>query len=115
MGGGSPAAPPGVEMSLTAVPTSLGLPLGSAHRGLEAELPAVGFRGSRLQGFVSPITPAPAFTIRKPPAVVYSLDDYVTAGVISRAERAEFRRAVRERSEERRVGKECRSRWSPYH
>src|SRR3989475_8712265 len=24
-------------------------------------------------------------------------------------------RQVRERSEERRVGKECRSRWSPYH
>src|ERR1041385_1659872 len=24
-------------------------------------------------------------------------------------------RVVRERSEERRVGKECRSRWSPYH
>src|SRR3989449_10101522 len=24
-------------------------------------------------------------------------------------------RAMRERSEERRVGKECRSRWSPYH
>src|SRR3989449_11629788 len=96
MGGGSPAAPPGVEMSLTAVPTSLGLMLRSAHPGLEAELPAVGFRGSRLQGFVSPITPAPAFTIRKPPAVVYSLDDYVAAGVISGAQRAGFRRAVRE-------------------
>jgi len=26
-----------------------------------------------------------------------------------------FRPEVRERSEERRVGKECRSRWSPYH
>ena len=26
-----------------------------------------------------------------------------------------FRRSVRHRSEERRVGKECRSRWSPYH
>ena len=25
------------------------------------------------------------------------------------------RRAARRRSEERRVGKECRSRWSPYH
>ena len=25
------------------------------------------------------------------------------------------RRSVAERSEERRVGKECRSRWSPYH
>src|SRR2546422_4023418 len=28
---------------------------------------------------------------------------------------AAFRHAVMERSEERRVGKECRSRWSPYH
>src|SRR5256885_16850480 len=27
----------------------------------------------------------------------------------------ELLRAVRRRSEERRVGKECRSRWSPYH
>src|SRR5260370_16096563 len=27
----------------------------------------------------------------------------------------EFQRALNARSEERRVGKECRSRWSPYH
>src|SRR5258706_5117175 len=27
----------------------------------------------------------------------------------------ELRKAIEERSEERRVGKECRSRWSPYH
>ena len=27
----------------------------------------------------------------------------------------QFMDVVRERSEERRVGKECRSRWSPYH
>src|SRR5437879_500432 len=85
-----------VEMFLNAVATSLGLTLGADHPGLEAELPAVGFRGSRLQGFVPPVTCAPAFTIRKPPAVVYSLDDYVAAGVISRAQRVEFRRAVRE-------------------
>src|SRR2546429_5825123 len=26
-----------------------------------------------------------------------------------------FRREIMKRSEERRVGKECRSRWSPYH
>ena len=26
-----------------------------------------------------------------------------------------LRAAVKDRSEERRVGKECRSRWSPYH
>ena len=93
---GVSVTPTRVEMFLNAVATSLGLTLGSDHPGLEAELPAVGFRGSRLQGFVPPITPAPAFTIRKPPAVVYSLDDYVAAGVISRAQRAAFRRAVRE-------------------
>src|SRR6266568_8019279 len=80
-------APTRVEMFLNAVATSLGVTLGADHPGLEAELPAVGFRGSRLQGFIPPVTQAPAFTIRKPPAVVYSLDDYAAAGVISRAQR----------------------------
>ena len=28
---------------------------------------------------------------------------------------AQFDNGMRRRSEERRVGKECRSRWSPYH
>ncbi len=93
---GVSVTPTRVEMFLNAVATSLGLTLGAEHPGLEAELPAAEFRGSRLQGFVPPVTPAPAFTIRKPPAVVYSLDDYVAAGVLSRAERAEFRRAVHE-------------------
>jgi type IV secretion system protein VirB11 len=92
---GVAVAPARVEMFLNAVATSLGLTLGAEHPGLEAELPAAEFRGSRLQGFVPPVTPAPAFTIRKPPAVVYSLDDYVAAGVLSPGQRAEFRRAVR--------------------
>src|SRR3989442_3246502 len=82
-----------VEMFLNAVATSLGLTLSADHPGLEAELPAVGFRRSRLQGFVPPVTPAPAFTVRKPPAVVYSLDDYVTAGVNSPAAAARIQRA----------------------
>src|SRR5213593_5278371 len=91
---GVSVAPTRVEMFLNAVATSLGLTLGSDHPGLEAELPAVGFRGSRLQGFVPPVTPAPAFNIRKPPAVIYSLDDYVAAGVVSARQRSEFHRAV---------------------
>src|SRR5256886_8530620 len=89
-------APARVEMFLNAVATSLGLTLGADHPGLEAELPALGVRRSRLQGFVPPVTPAPAFTIRKPPAVVYSLDDYVAAGGMSRAHRDQVRRAVGE-------------------
>jgi type IV secretion system protein TrbB len=85
-----------VEMFLNAVAASLGLTLGADHPRLEAELPSGGFRGSRLQGFVPPVTPAPAFTIRKPPAVIYSLDDYVAAGVVSPLQRGEFGRAVLE-------------------
>src|SRR5260370_11486427 len=34
---------------------------------------------------------------------------------LSQGERGVFQRAASARSEERRVGKECRSRWSPYH
>src|SRR2546427_10152338 len=37
---------------------------------------------------------------------------HTLGGQVRRAERREYGRA---RSEERRVGKECRSRWSPYH
>ena len=36
--------------------------------------------------------------------------DYAMSVIVSRA-----LPDVRDRSEERRVGKECRSRWSPYH
>src|SRR3989442_14717770 len=34
---------------------------------------------------------------------------------VNHAARAEEEQRLEERSEERRVGKECRSRWSPYH
>jgi len=86
---------PRVEMFLNAVAASLGVALGGEQPGLEAELPLAGFRGSRLQGFVPPLVPAPAFAIRKPPTVVYSLDDYVAAGTLTDPQRAEFQRAVR--------------------
>jgi P-type conjugative transfer ATPase TrbB len=57
--------------------------LNAAHALLQAELPGGDpFRGARLQGVVPPNAPAPAFNIRKPPSVVYSLDDYVTSAVL---------------------------------
>ena len=36
-------------------------------------------------------------------------------GKVELADGTELRAKGRQRSEERRVGKECRSRWSPYH
>ena len=45
--------------------------------------------------------------------------ELVGGGAETNLDRAGFEKAIREfggkRSEERRVGKECRSRWSPYH
>jgi type IV secretion system protein TrbB len=85
-----------VEMFLNTVAATLGLTLSADHPSLEAELPALSFRGSRLQGFVPPVTPAPAFTIRKPPAAIYSLDDYARSGMVSDGERRQFEDAVLE-------------------
>ena len=42
-----------------------------------------------------------------PPIVMFSSDGYKDS--------LAFTAETKERSEERRVGKECRSRWSPYH
>ena len=39
----------------------------------------------------------------------------VAYGGINVENDTKLRKELRERSEERRVGKECRSRWSPYH
>ena len=57
--------------------------------------------------------------VELPPGVERPAEVYVN-GVVQRAG-ADYRVEqgflvfTRERSEERRVGKECRSRWSPYH
>ena len=83
-----------VEMFLNAVASSLGATVGPENPRLEAELPSEIFRGSRLQGFLPPVTPAPAFNIRKPPSVIYSLDDYAEAGAITLQQRQELQHAV---------------------
>ncbi len=72
-----------IEMFLNAAASSLNCTLHAAAPRIEAELPAARFRGSRLQGFVPPAAAAPAFNIRKPPAVVYTLDDYTAGGILS--------------------------------
>lgn len=53
--------------------------------------------GERFQGFLPPVTAAPAFSIRKRAAVIWSLDDYVRDGVIGDAHAEVLRRAVQER------------------
>ncbi|WP_448785079.1 P-type conjugative transfer ATPase TrbB [Brucella intermedia] len=47
---------------------------------VSAELPET---GERFEGLLPPVVAAPAFAIRKPAVAVFTLDDYVTAGIMS--------------------------------
>ena len=59
----------------------------------------------------SPTTPRRRMALRRPRTVIPSQKHTTTLALGSRSR--SLRRS--RRSEERRVGKECRSRWSPYH
>ncbi|AYV47535.1 P-type conjugative transfer ATPase TrbB [Caulobacter flavus] len=58
---------------------------------LSAELPGT---GERIEGLLPPIVAAPTFSIRKPASLVFSLDDYVRAGVMSEDQGRVLRDAV---------------------
>jgi P-type conjugative transfer ATPase TrbB len=86
-----------LEMFLNAVASRLGATIGTHSARIEAELPRARFTGSRLQGFLPPAVAQPSFTIRKPPAVVYSFADFVNTGSLSPVQRAVLVEAVIER------------------
>ena len=45
----------------------------------------------------------------------YTFDNFIVGSALSQSRSSRRAGPPRTRSEERRVGKECRSRWSPYH
>ena len=61
---------------------------------VSAELPET---GERFEGLIPPVVAAPAFAIRKPAVAVFTLDDYVAAGIMSEDEADILRRAVEKR------------------
>ena len=61
---------------------------------VSAELPET---GERFEGLLPPVVTAPAFAIRKPAIAVFTLDDYVAAGIMAEAQAEALREAVRER------------------
>ena len=50
--------------------------------------------GERFQGFLPPVSAQAAYSIRKRPAVIWTLADYVEAGVLSARRMAEVLRAA---------------------
>ena len=62
---------------------------------VSAELPET---GERFEGLLPPVVAAPAFAIRKPAVAVFSLDDYIAAGIMSADQAATLRSAVANRA-----------------
>ncbi len=61
---------------------------------VSAELPET---GERFEGLLPPVATAPAFAIRKPAVAVFTLADYVTAGIMTDAQAEVLRLAVEKR------------------
>jgi type IV secretion system protein VirB11 len=61
---------------------------------VSAELPET---GERFEGLLPPVVTAPAFAIRKPAIAVFTLKDYVAAGIMAEVQAETLREAVRER------------------
>ena len=61
---------------------------------VSAELPGT---GERFEGLLPPVVAAPAFAIRKPAVAVFTLQDYVAAGIMTADQAEILRRAVADR------------------
>jgi P-type conjugative transfer ATPase TrbB len=62
---------------------------------VSAELPET---GERFEGLLPPVVAAPAFAIRKPAVAVFTLDDYVAAGIMTADQAETLRVAVLSRA-----------------
>lgn len=61
---------------------------------ISAELPE---SGERFEGILPPVSTAPCFSIRKPAAKIYSLDDYVADRILLPSQAKTLRRAISDR------------------
>jgi type IV secretion system protein TrbB len=67
------------ERAIRLIADHMGESVGPDAPRLAAALPS----GERFQGMLPPVTTGPAFAIRKRPAIVFGLADYVRQGVLS--------------------------------
>jgi type IV secretion system protein VirB11 len=82
------------ERIIRLVAHHVGAEVHSGAPRVSAELPGT---GERFEGLLPPVVAAPAFAIRKPAVAVFSLADYVAAGIMSDAQAEALRQAVTER------------------
>lgn len=82
------------ESAMNTIASSLRTEITREKPILECELP---IDGSRFEGVIPPIVSGPTFTIRKKAGKVFTLDDYVTNGIMTQQQRVAIGRAVEKR------------------
>jgi type IV secretion system protein VirB11 len=79
------------ERIIRLVAHHVGIEVHAGSPRVSAELPGT---GERFEGLLPPVVAAPAFAIRKPAVAVFTLGDYVAAGIMSTAQSDALRKAV---------------------
>lgn len=97
---GSSLAPCDAERVIRLVASHVRAEVNSDSPIVSAELPRDpdGTGGERFEGLLPPVVSAPCFSIRKPAGKLFTLADYISAGVMSDAQAATLRRAVVDRN-----------------
>jgi len=83
--------PAKAENLLGTIASMLEVTINAEHPLLQGELP---LDGSRVQGVLPPVASAPSFAIRKRASLVYTLTNYVDAGILDLEHAEELQRAV---------------------
>src|SRR5512143_1508547 len=91
---GETLSPAQAENLLGTVAALLGTVITAERPLLEGELP---LDGSRFQGVLPPVVTQPVFAIRKRAVQVFTLDDYVTGGLLTETHANAIREAVAQR------------------
>ncbi len=90
-GTGERLSPADGERIVRLVAHHVGSEVHSGAPRVSAELPET---GERFEGLLPPVVAAPAFAIRKPAVAVFTLEDYVSAGIMTPAQAEALRSSV---------------------
>lgn len=91
---GELVAPADGERIIRLVAHHVGAEVHAGSPRVSAELPET---GERFEGLLPPVVTAPTFAIRKPAVAVFSLDDYVSGGIMRSEQAAALRVAITSR------------------
>ncbi|MCC5967526.1 MAG: P-type conjugative transfer ATPase TrbB [Natronohydrobacter sp.] len=92
---GATLSPEDGERIVRLVAHHVGAEVHAGRPRVSAELPGT---GERFEGLLPPVVTAPCFAIRKPAVAVFTLQDYVAAGIMTEAQASALRDGVAARA-----------------